>query len=64
MANQRVERNLFLTDAQRVLHLGGAEAGGHFTDGTAAKLNQWIASDLNRILATGVDFELHSCGPM
>ncbi|MNT29355.1 hypothetical protein D3C72_1650900 [compost metagenome] len=64
LADQRIDRHFLLAQTKSVLHHRRVETRRHFTDGAAAKFDQWIASDLNRMLATGADFELHSCGPM
>src|SRR5471032_2355154 len=64
LADQGVDRELFITQAKPVLHQGFVQASGHLVDGAATNFDQWMASDLNRILGTGADLEAHSCGPM
>ena len=64
LADQRVDRHLAVTQAKGVLHVRAFKARRHLADCTAAKLDQWMASDLNRMFGTGADFEAHSCAPM
>jgi len=63
-ADQGVDRHLGIAQAKRVLNGRLTELRRHFADCTATNFNQWIASDLNRMFGTVVDFDWHSCGPM
>ena len=62
--DQGVDRHLDVIQTKRVLHVRPVEARRHFADCTAADLDQWRASDLNRMFGTSIDFDAHSCGPM
>ncbi|MCY1180659.1 hypothetical protein D9M73_211170 [compost metagenome] len=63
-ADQRIDRDLGFAQTKCVLHVRPVQARRHFADCTAANLDQWMASDLNRMFGTSIDFEAHSCGPM
>ncbi len=62
--DQRIDRHLGLTQTKRVLNRSAHQLRRHFADCAATNFNQWIASDLNRMFATGSDLDAHSCGPM
>ncbi|MNG10485.1 hypothetical protein D3C84_939560 [compost metagenome] len=51
-ADQRIDRDLGFAQTKCVLHVRPVQARRHFADCTAANLDQWMASDLNRILGT------------
>jgi len=63
-ADQRVDRHLGIAQTKRILNGRLTELRRHFADCTATDFNQWIASDLNRMFGTVVDFDSHSCVPM
>ncbi|MNI33533.1 hypothetical protein D3C73_874900 [compost metagenome] len=51
-ADQRIDRDLGFAQTKCVLHVRPVQARRHFADCTAANLDQWMASDLNRIFGT------------
>ncbi|MCY1540265.1 hypothetical protein D9M68_758940 [compost metagenome] len=65
LADQRIDRHLFIVQTERVLHRR-VETRHHLAQGTASQLTHQcrVSTDLNSRFGTGSDLEPHSCVPM